>query len=384
MIAKIKLILYGVISMCIIQSCTMYQSIQNNSAHVLALSNFNVALADTTIFKSCVMVPLETNEKSLIQSIERICVDGDKLFIFDDSQEKVTIFNKEGGYIGNIYDIGEGPKEYIQISDICVDPINKNIIILCDRPYKVMYYTYSGKFVKEMYITDYYSELAIDKKFIYGYSMKPNKPTEISIFNHQMELKETYELPSGKQFSGNTESTIYSFGNGNNMTRGRAIYFSGQFDNSIYEVDEGTIYKKYELDFKNHQLPSSLLEEKLSSWDFLQRCEKNKYVCSIMDFSESENYLLFKTNIGLFVYDKKKDALNGYRFILNSDLRTGGSEVMSISVPNRLVEILQVDKFKEQVGRLKKRGVNIDSNILKQYESINDDDNPILLIYEFE
>ena len=72
------------------------------------------------------VIPLETNDSTFIQNINRICLSNDTLFVLDSKLEKVVMFDMEGRCVGKIHNVGNGPREYIQISDICIHPLKKD------------------------------------------------------------------------------------------------------------------------------------------------------------------------------------------------------------------------------------------------------------------
>ena len=156
-------------------------------------------------------------------------------------------------------------------------------------------------------------------------------------------------------------------------------------ESCIYSIDRNGIYEKYAIDFKEHHLPKSLLEKNMSAEDFLNICDENKYVCSITNVVGNRDYLLFKTNIGLFIYDKQLKRLEGYYFILNSPLRGGSPNYLPVNNASQIIQIMQPMQFKQYMD-IKKERNKTDDKLNPVYENIyqnlHDEDNPILIIYE--
>ena len=134
---KISLIIIFSLSCFIFIGCATNVSTVKDKGHTVSLSEIELFLADSVFFKSSIVVPLETNSSSLVQKITRMCIVQDTLFILDSALSKVFIFDMKGHYLGGIHEIGNGPQEYIHISDICINPIRKCIALLCDQPYKL-------------------------------------------------------------------------------------------------------------------------------------------------------------------------------------------------------------------------------------------------------
>lgn len=119
--------------------------------------------------------------------------------------------------------------------------------------------------------------------------------------------------------------------------------------------------------------------------DFIDLCDEKKYLYTIENVVENSDYLLFGTNKDIFVYDKDMYKLTGYSFIVNTVLQEGKVNYLSLNHPNLIVQVWQPSVFKRCINRRKERDGNlekIDKQYLQVYESIVEEDNPILVIYE--
>jgi len=291
----------------------------------------------------------------------------------------------EGHCVGKIHNIGNGPQEYIQISDICIHPLKKSIALLCNQPYKIMYYTYRGEFIKEATYSDFYSELLIQGDTLYCYDSGVMGKRKFEMFTYPMEWKKSLELETGIFLDAEFKGESYNFSGGRRMTVSNDATFTWPFDYSIYSVRDGEVYEKYRIDLKEHQIPKDLFKEHLSPLDFIDLCDKKKYLYTIDDVVDNSDYLLFDTNRGMFVYDKDTDKLNGYGFIVNTTLQEGKAGYLSLNHPNFIAQVWQASHVKQSFDARKEREGNcdnIDKQYLRVYESVKEEDNPILLIYE--
>ena len=382
---KISLIIIFSLSCFIFIGCATNVSTVKDKGHTVSLSEIELFLADSVFFKSSIVVPLETNSSSLVQKITRMCIVQDTLFILDSALSKVFIFDMKGHYLGGIHEIGNGPQEYIHISDICINPIRKCIALLCDQPYKLMYYTYSGEFIEEASYANYYSELSISGDSIYCYDIGSNGKRKFHIFEYPMIKEGEVSFSTGNYFDAEGEGATYSFSKGKRMTVSDEIMFTWPFDFSIYSLVEGEAYQKYVIDFKEHRMPENLLKDNLSPMDFINLCDEKDYVCTVENVVENSDYLLFGTNKYMFIYDKQMDKLTGYNFIENSALKAGKADYLTLNSSNYIAQVWQSSEFKRHIDNRKERDGNLeglDRQYLQIYESMEDEDNPILLIYE--
>ncbi|MDR2406527.1 MAG: 6-bladed beta-propeller [Bacteroidales bacterium] len=103
----------------------------------------------SSIFRKAKAIRLEETDYAVIGRINCMQVFDNYIFILDtDKAKKLFMFNKNGKYLRQIGSWGQGPGEYIYITDFCLDTINREIYIL-DSSKKMLYkYNFdSGKFI---------------------------------------------------------------------------------------------------------------------------------------------------------------------------------------------------------------------------------------------
>src|SRR5690554_2317647 len=69
----------------------------------------------SSYFKSVKLIPLETSDNNLIETVDAIQVIDDYIFILDKSYKRLYCFDKDGKYIRRIGSVGSGPGEYSSI-----------------------------------------------------------------------------------------------------------------------------------------------------------------------------------------------------------------------------------------------------------------------------
>lgn len=170
------------------------------------------------------------------------------------------------------------------------------------------------------------------------------------------------------------------------MSQNKAVYITRQFDNSIYAMRPKGLYREYNIDFTEHTLPIHMLEREMTSGEFSSECYSKKYICGISDVVENDNYLFFNTNIGHCIYDKKKEELTGYGTLYNRKLGVSNNNLMTTGCSNKITMILDPHMLKAQFNIRSKSDKNWaikDPDNYKWYELIDEESNPVLLIYEF-
>ncbi|MDH6314128.1 hypothetical protein M2137_002922 [Parabacteroides sp. PFB2-10] len=369
---------------------TKKTNVGSEGTKTISLSSIEDSLQDTIYFKPPQIVVLETNEESLLAEITRVYMDDDVLFVYDKPSEKIFMFDISGKYLNRIDCKGEGPREYVQITDFTVDTIKKEIILLCAIPKKRMYFTYNGVFVKEEKHSDYYSQIATDGDYIYFEKNVLTEDYQINILNEKTG-KTQKELKS-------IDIKNYFYAHGNSLNRGINILYVRRYDNTIYELSNGKITETYHVDFQKHSFPDWLIKEEETTV-ISNECRSHEYVFSMTNVSDHENYLMFYSNIGVFLYDKRKDILTGYREMRHSLWDVIGDYPLPFYSPlentNKIVYSFNDPSFIKQIAdniSIRPENVNKLSNInpkfIEEILSIGgrmtEDNNPILFIYEFK
>ncbi|WP_106832143.1 6-bladed beta-propeller [Parabacteroides pacaensis] len=355
-------------------------SMQMDEAQSIILNTHKSIDLDSKYIDLLKIVKLETNDHSLLRQIDRMYVDENLYFIFDCTLSKILIFNLEGKYINKIEAKGEGPGEYNQVSDFYINPTNKQIYLLCDRPNKIMFFDYNGNFIREKHFNVLYNQIVADEHYIYVDNLyRPE------IKNSQIVILDSIGNPVGYELPLLKERNINLMPFGSFFIKAPLPYYTRRFDNSIYELINGKVQKKYSLDFKQYTLPESIFEEIQSEKQFQERVKEEKYIYAIFDLSEGQSYILLNTNIGIFIIDKIENTLQSINFIKNPrfpmdtnfNLPIGHSNGMFACVYSSYI----FDSIKEHIE-------NGDAKISKEYKdfvmNVKEEDNPILFIYQLK
>ena len=126
-----------------------------------------VFLEADSLLEEKVVIPLETTDESIIGNIDKLEIVRDTLYILDDDQDMIFLFDKTGKYILRIADIGRGAQEYLSISDFHID--GDIIYVVADGNRKVFCYDLQGKFLSSFSTEFSADKVATDSNYIYIY-----------------------------------------------------------------------------------------------------------------------------------------------------------------------------------------------------------------------
>ncbi|MDR2627309.1 MAG: 6-bladed beta-propeller [Dysgonamonadaceae bacterium] len=376
---KLFLIIILALNSFCCQSINKEESIDDPKIIKIAL-DIKKELVDTVCFQHYQVVKLETNEHSLLRKIDRICNHDNKLFILDNSLDKLVIFDMQGKYQANVQRIGNGPAEYIGAVDFCLDTTNRHILLLCDKPYKIMKFDYAGNFIDEKKTNELFLNIVSGETRYYC-----NRPDLIENSKNQYELA---RMDLNCRLTGNFLKIGNSAGNnfffpGKGLTSTKNIYYTRRFDNAIYQVDNGKVESKYKIDFRQHSLPDDLLEK--SPADFNAICREKRYIYGITNVAESDKFIMFGTNLCLFMLNKANSTIEGYETVFNSDLKISSNAYFPIGYNDQAIAVTLEPIYLCKVKEIAKEYAGFDNQTLLRWaEGIEEDDNPILLLYHFK
>lgn len=384
-ISFLRVLFFFGLHLFIFYGCVSVDSLNNSNTIKAKLDNNARDLIDTTLFKSRKIIVLETINQSFISSITRILTFKDTLFIYDEKNQKVIVFNDSGKYISTIEKRGQGPAEYVQMTDVCFDKSTKQLIFLCSVPHKLMYFDLRGKFIKEQPLDFLFSELKADKEYIYlkKFSTNNNLPNLYSIYvmNKKSQII-TEKLPAIEEI--NTISA-----GGKELVSGRDILYSRRFDNKVYQLKNGEVKPIYTLDFGKGNLPDAMKSNQYSPNDFTNACSSSNVIYSITNAFDTDNYLFFTTNL-TFVYSlsKRTNAIKQYPSLFDSEIKIGKSNYIPVEGDNtcKIAVEYKVGFLKSSLNMILTHTKEI--GIYKKRQDLtnllSDDANPVLFIYELK
>lgn len=144
----LRIFLLGLISSILIQ-CTS----KINSESIPVLKTIRINVDDfkekgrlSEILKGIEIIPLETNDNCLINTISKVEIYKNSIYILDEPSQQIFLFDKHGKFISKIGAIGNGPGEYIEIIDFTLDSIQELLYIPAIN--KVNIYNLKGDFIK--------------------------------------------------------------------------------------------------------------------------------------------------------------------------------------------------------------------------------------------
>ncbi len=200
--------------------------------------NTNALTDDAGVFfESYRYTMLQTDSTSVIGNIDNIDIDRDSDYIVINSRNDIFVYNRTGRIISCFNNFGQGPQEYLNISDLKV--YDGSIYILSRASKEIKIYDLKGKYINCFRLPDYYTDIEITDGAIWLASTTSNDTG--------------YEFAMINLKSGEIERMVMPFDDNKNfintafnpflMSHSNRLYVARQFDMTVQTIDctDGTV-----------------------------------------------------------------------------------------------------------------------------------------------
>jgi len=326
-----KRVLFGVISICMLLSCSShgdkkvnvaykYASMKDGILH-LDLDKSRKDSAQINISDLCdeiIYIPLETNNKCLISDSEsrKYLIDGGDLFIRDNGN--LYHFNTKGEFLGQFGKKGRGANEFV-CGEICIDRDNKQLYAKAFSKNRLLEFDYNGKLLSEDIKCDLRSLMyeSSSKSFLgtKHYALVKDDKYEYNILMEQNKKGKVFNKLKSKYFPDHFFKDVENTGL---FLLGSTIY---KYNDEVYfqELASDTVFMRGNAGLKAHVI--------LNNNDFRPAFTSNeigasKYpgvtiYCDSYFFSENsrvtgetDRFIFIGGCFNSYVYDKNKRVLS--------------------------------------------------------------------------
>jgi len=360
----------------------------------------------SSLFKKVTPIILETCDEALLLDTQKIEIYEDYIFVFDSAMAKcLFLFDKKGNFIRQISRTGQGPGEYLRLSDFTVDKTNGLVYILDDALQRISAFKISdGSFVNSVNLQNdnggsFYLQ-CVDGKMYADMNLVSNSREDYM-------LREI-DINTGKQLGGWLRNELYnkgfSYKTSGHIVSSNPFYrlpysgvkFAGFFSDTIISIDKTSI-KPFLVINSNEFVSREYLESlkidgnidpfSLFRLDGISRIEILFESRDLICFTYNNSYF-----IRTVIYNK---STNNYENVasLDDDL------VYKIDLEkHQTAQILNVkysdtngiytsadggylDKLREIA---KDNGLNLPEGDVEKLKGLTEDSNPVLFYYEYK
>lgn len=334
-------------------------------------------------------IRLSNNSEAILGGINKIEIVDSCIYLLDRYKtQSIKKFSKDGRFLNNIGNHGNGPGEYVEPTDFILT--NNEILVYDQFKAHINYYTFNGEFIRSK---------KVPFAFMKFYQKSPNE------YLFYLSDADNYHLPSILDYSIlETDSSFVikergffqkkdlytSFFIQNNFHNNReSIYYHPFFNDTIYAITQNSkIQPLFVIDFQKKEVPDEYLLSE--NWNFfMKESDKDNYLffpgeyfnlSSLFYFSYVKKHINYRC-----FYSKKNKELNCSSAIQNdiypmlyfkNILYASGDCLIGYVFPH---DIIAIRDHYEREALVKLIGE--ESTIL--VEALNIDDNPIIVKYQF-
>ncbi|MDX2413918.1 MAG: 6-bladed beta-propeller [Bacteroidales bacterium] len=338
---------------------------------------------------------IKIDSSLLIQSVWSLRTDGEYLGLINFSNDlksrSAVLLDKDGGLVRKIGAQGNGPGEFFSPRDIALFPESRTII-LDDNHGALLKYDYDGNFLDRTKI-HYFSSPVIplsDSTFaLFKTSDYGEGGTDmIKIFNLKLEVKKT--MIDRSKYSGiyTQLGTASSF----NVDNTGIHFWIGYSDTSYFLTDKMGLIPE-----NHYNIGPSQLTNELQYSNPKSRFKEYEYIASTITIRENSFITYFDHGERYYmIHNSKLDKTSSIKSSLSfpyagleNDIDGGVSffpaEQLTGKTYYRSLDPLKLLKHKDElIENAKSQGIETDNEFFSLLESINENDNPILMLVEMK
>jgi hypothetical protein len=326
------------------------------------------------------LIPLETNENSLISSINKMYFVNEYICILDREGGKgVFLFDQYGKFIRKIGKIGKGPGEYISIDDFTIDKNNSLVYLLTNRK-NILLYDINGKYIRSFDIDFYASKIEYNNASKRIYFVGDDLGDNLIIAD--LNCKKIKGFFPNKNMGKHVRILNNPFTNLDTI-----VLYRRFLDDNIYTLKGDSLYIHCKVDFGDDAISKTKLEEilKLGSKQF--KSELQKFKCHIKFYVENNKnilmYFYYNKIPHICIYRKDNHKSETYSmFRLQDDILYSGSFplIENITNENEFVFIAEPESMIKNIANIKNDSIKNAINVMIEKSGIKIDSNPIICV----
>jgi len=328
-------------------------------------------------------------DEVIIGEINKVIRFGSILYLMDKFQNKsIYLFDVNGKYISSISNYGNGPEEYIQLTDIFIDSDDSTLNVLSRIDNKLLKYDQKGEKLLSIKKTpkSFTSMQKIPNGYV-GYVSNwiqdLDEPFNVWLMDENLEITEHYfEIDKILQNRNHADGYVFSQYND-------TCYYITPIDYNIYVANNDYVGKKYLYDLSKYQITDNMKAEMLDDEKRLELI--NKYVYRFYNFQETKMHLIvhfiFRGQEIVAVYNKmtkntevvKLNPYEGKYFIPFGKIVSFDQKTIFTTIGASNLE--RIWKGKDAHNNFEEKYPTQIDNLRKKIKSIREDGNPFLVLY---
>lgn len=338
----------------------------------------DVPLSD--IINNCEVIPLETNDSSLFESVYHVGISDNFIAIHSRGRMPIKLFSRKGKFIRNIGAIGRGPGEFTSLSGIQLDePADRIYLTPFGRAKEIIAYNFEGETQKSVPLIykqtkcKVYIEEDVVTVLSMPFKVNDMKPIPIA-YQQTIAGKLIKEVKAPEHLLINPKNE-----------KGQNVGFNSE----LFSFHNSGAYDRFVMAYGSQELDT------LHHYDTDKNKLVPKFVASFSDKKHGNFSYEFRSHYYTRIFGKKykgkkvivnKKTLKSDFFNINNDFY-GGYRVNKFYMSNNgmfISSILPIDLIADLKIALKRDDLSADARkkIEALQKTLNENDNEVLFIGE--
>ena len=202
------------------------------------------------------IVALETNVNSLIGEIDKIFYQNQRIYIVDQMQKCIIVFNNEGRFLFKLHKPGRGPGEYTEIFTATVT--NNNIIVVDMGKKEALFYDLEGNFQRNISLLKLWCHELIsfnDESLYYVNDLSNSVRGPFLLFQTDTMGK---KLRPFMPFKGEKCNRGWGIGNNHSICGDSTYLIYSSIDSIFYFSSTEVVHAKYRIQYAGAKMPNYL------------------------------------------------------------------------------------------------------------------------------
>ena len=137
-----------IFALLLLWSCGTPDEAFHNPIRVDLDERHDVSIFD--IFERVEIIPLETTDESIFRFVDKLIYHEGIFYILDFLGDKILAFDSTGKFLFKIDDRGQGPEQYLNISDFEIDRQANKLLVLDSHRRELIEYDLNGNFLRRI------------------------------------------------------------------------------------------------------------------------------------------------------------------------------------------------------------------------------------------
>ena len=343
-----------------------------------------ISFDNTEFIDSCVFVPLETTELSLIGQITLLETFEGRYYIYDRQTKKLKVFGPTGDFLFDIGRKGNGPGEYLGINTLMINPKEKKICLFEAMKMAVIEYNLEGKYLQTK---EHYQAYYVDM-------MKAVYAGDVIYCFSSVEWSDNfaYSIISSNDYSVKKRFSPYPIKPIENegfiamhhpfSLLNDEFHYTSLFTDTIFKYENGMEIPYLLIETGKQNIPPSYLKNRelinKPMKAYLEVMNDTKYSEGFTELGETERFLLTNFLSGSYYFLDKKEN-KGYYV---KDYRTPDLGMPQLVEGNKLIKVWDQDAIEIYQGYIKEGKLKCPDSIKELIDNYDPSyHNPVLVVY---